>query len=131
MFRPRQHRQKPGKVITARGLNMFSSEVEWLSKLRGGAGISVNQTPAGPLLRLTTPEQIYATVTGPCNDLGGYPWAEQISLPGGSWTASGRVGGNVKDDLNYDPTYERRMGSTTVPADGRRYRMQRAPTSGE
>jgi hypothetical protein len=131
MFRPHQHRQKPGQPIWAKGLNRYISEVDWLARLRGGSGITVNNTPGGRLIQLNQPEQIYATITGPCNELGGYPWAQQIQLPNGSWAATGRVGGNDKEQPNYDPTYERRTGSTTVPDDGRRYVMQRASTSGE
>lgn len=131
MFRPHPKRQIPGQPITAESLNAFGKEVAWLSKLAGSANVHVDSSSSGYLLTRDIPEQIYAKITGPSNEQGGYPWAEWLRLQDGTWMASGRVGGNVKGEDGYDPTYERRHLSHTVPVTDRRFSMSRAPTSGE
>lgn len=130
MFRKHIPRQKPGQIIESRDLNAFNQEVSWLTRLRGTGGVQITNTPGGRLIRPAVQDSVWATITGPPNDIGGYPWAEQVKIQSG-WMPTGRVGGNTKGEAGYDPTYERRTGSTTVPVSERRFQMVRANTSGE
>jgi hypothetical protein len=70
-------------------------------------------------------EVIFARLTGPCNDSNGYPWAEFIDSPGGTWEATGRTG-SVDDD----PAYEVN-GSTSLDGVGRVFRLTRGLHSRE
>jgi len=131
LFRSLIPRQRPGYPISSGDLNRTARQVEWLSRLRGTGNIRTMDTPQGPLLQQVLPATIYAVLTGPANGIGGYPWKEEVRLPDGTWMETGVTGTNVAGADFFDPTYERRTGSLTVPQDGRRYLMGRTPSSGE
>lgn len=131
MFRPNLPKQQPYRTISAQGLNAYTQEMTRQTKIRGSGALQVSDPPIGQQIHASLPELIYASLTGPANEDGGYPWKEWLHVHNSTWALSGRVGGNVSTEDNFDPTYERKYDSRTVPTDGHRYRMQRANTTGQ
>jgi hypothetical protein len=70
-------------------------------------------------------EVIYARLTGPCNEAGGYPWSEVIDAPGGAWEVNGRTG-SVDDD----PAYEVN-GNVDLAGIDRVFEMRRGARTGQ
>ena len=117
-------------AIAARPLNQMRTEVERFSRLRGGSGVAVTDTPGGPQLRLNLGSRIFIQLTGDAGPDGSYPWQQVIRVLEQGFTASTIVGSNDPNQPNYSPAFESQTGDTTLTADGTTYEAFFDRTSG-
>lgn len=120
-------RFRGGEVPRPWDLNRVYDELRRWRKLSGAGGVVVESAhgDAPPTLSLPRGERVDLTLTGPF--AAGYPWAEQILTPAGVWVATGRQGGPGSGD----PAFERRVGDTTLTADGTVYHAVRSRASNQ
>ena len=69
-------RQRAGRRIEARTLNLPIAEVDRLSRLTVAAPLGIEQSECGPAIRLARPSAIIARITSGTNP-GPYAWTEQ------------------------------------------------------
>lgn len=120
------NRKKDGDIVEPRDLNWLYSEFRRLRGMRG-ANLDINQgtgqTPP-EIVSYFTPT-MHARLTG--GYAAGYPWEEVTIGPGRTIATSGISGGPASGS----PAYERRVGDTSLTADGTVYQMRRSPSSAQ
>lgn len=110
MFGKRFPRQRAGRPIEARTLNLPIAEVERASRLGVAPPLEMQSTANGSWVRYAGSPGIWAKITAGTNP-GPYAFTEQLTTSGGGWSD-----GFLNDHSGADPAYNSVDGVTlTLP----------------
>lgn len=122
-------RKKDGDLVEPRDLNWLYEHYSRFRQTRG-ANLAINQAngSSDPEIGLFYTPTMHARLTGPFDAvLLGYPWEEVTVGAGRAVATTGLVGSPAAGS----PAFERRIGDTTLTADGTVYLFRRSPASAQ